>query len=54
MLKKLNLSDEIKIKLNGKRLYPLNSVKYLGVRITLQCNSIEPMHYCLKSETMLI
>ena len=27
------LSDEIKIKLNGKRLYPSNSVKYLGVRI---------------------
>ena len=27
------LSDEIKIKLTGKRLYPLNSVKYLGVRI---------------------
>ena len=27
------LSDEIKIKLTGKRLYPSNSVKYLGVRI---------------------
>ena len=27
------LSDEIKIKLSGKRLYPSNSVKYLGVRI---------------------
>ena len=26
------LSDEIKIKLTGKRLYPSNSVKYLGVR----------------------
>ena len=27
------LSDEIKIKLTGPRLYPSNSVKYLGVRI---------------------
>ena len=27
------LSDEIKIKLTGKRLYPSNSVKYLGVSI---------------------
>ena len=27
------LSDEIKIKLTGKRLHPSNSVKYLGVRI---------------------
>ena len=27
------LSDEIKIKLTGKRLYPSNSVKYFGVRI---------------------
>ena len=27
------LSDEIKIKLTRKRLYPSNSVKYLGVRI---------------------
>ena len=27
------LSDKIKIKLTGKRLYPSNSVKYLGVRI---------------------
>ena len=27
------LSDEIKIIITGKRLYPLNSVKYLGVRI---------------------
>ena len=27
------LSDEIKIKLTGKRLYPSNSVKYLWVRI---------------------
>ena len=27
------LSDEIKIKLTEKRLYPSNSVKYLGVRI---------------------
>ena len=27
------LSDEIKIKLTGKRLYPSNSVKYLGVKI---------------------
>ena len=27
------LSDEIKVKLTGKRLYPSNSVKYLGVRI---------------------
>ena len=27
------LTDEIKIKLTGKRLYPSNSVKYLGVRI---------------------
>ena len=27
------LSNEIKIKLTGKRLYPSNSVKYLGVRI---------------------
>ena len=27
------LSDEIKIKLTGKTLYPSNSVKYLGVRI---------------------
>ena len=26
------LSDEIKTKLTGKRLYPSNSVKYLGVR----------------------
>ena len=34
------LSDEIKIKLTGKRLYPSNSVKYLGVRIDkyLLCN----------------
>ena len=27
------LSDEIKIKLAGQRLYPSNSVKYLHVRI---------------------
>ena len=27
------LSDEIKIKITGKRLYPSRSVKYLGVRI---------------------
>ena len=27
------LSDEIKIKLTGKKLYPSNSVKYLWVRI---------------------
>ena len=27
------LSDEIKIKLTGKRLYPSNSIKYLGVRV---------------------
>ena len=27
------LSDEIKINFTGKRLYPSNSVKYLGVRI---------------------
>ena len=26
------LPDEIKIKLSGKRLYPSNSVKHLGVR----------------------
>ena len=25
--------DEIKIKLSGKRLYPSNSVKYLGIKI---------------------
>ena len=63
------LSDEIKIKLTGKRLYPSNSVKHLGVRtdkflywhnIHNQVNNIavkltiEPMHYCLKSEIMLI
>ena len=27
------LLDEIKIKLSGKRLYPSNSVKYLGIKI---------------------
>ena len=27
------LSDEIEIKLTGKRIYSSNSVKYLGVRI---------------------
>ena len=27
------LQDEIKIKLNGKRLYPSNSIKYRGVKI---------------------
>ena len=27
------LLDETKIKLNGKRLYPSNSIKYLGVKI---------------------
>ena len=27
------LLDEIKIKLSGKRLYPLNSIKYLGIKI---------------------
>ena len=27
------LLDEIKIKLSGKRLYPSNSIKYLGVKI---------------------
>ena len=27
------VSDEIKIKLTGKRFYPSNSAKYLGVRI---------------------
>ena len=27
------LPDEIKIKLSGKKLYPSNSIKYLGVRI---------------------
>ena len=25
--------DEIKIKLSGKRLYPSNSVKYLGIKL---------------------
>ena len=25
--------DKIKIKLSGKRLYPSNSIKYLGVKI---------------------
>ena len=29
------LFDEIKIELTGKRLYPSNSVKYLGVWINL-------------------
>ena len=29
------LPDEIKIKLSGKRLYPSNSVKHLGVRIDI-------------------
>ena len=27
------LSDEIKVNLTGKRLYPSNSVQYLGVKI---------------------
>ena len=27
------LLDEIKIKLSGKRLYPSNSVKFLGIKI---------------------
>ena len=27
------LPDEIKIKLGGKRLYPSNSIKYIGVKI---------------------
>ena len=27
------LLDEIKIKLTGKRLYPSNSIKYLGIKI---------------------
>ena len=27
------LQDKIKIKLSGKRLYPSNSIKYLGVKI---------------------
>ena len=59
------LSDEIKIKRIGKRLYPSNSIKYLGVRIdkflhwndqvnNIAVKPIEPMHYCLKSEIMLI
>ena len=29
------LPDEIKIKLSGKRLYPSNSVKHLGIRIDI-------------------
>ena len=33
------LSDEIKIKLTGKMLYPSNSVKYLGLRID------KPLHW---------
>ena len=35
------LLDETKIKLNGKRLYPSNSIKYLGVKI----DSILHWHY---------
>ena len=44
------LLDEIKIKLSGKRLYPSNSVKYLGIKIDRflhwhdQVNSIAVKH----------
>ena len=58
------LLDETKIKLSGKRLYPSNSIKYLGIKIDRflhwddQVNSIavklliERMHYYLKLEIM--
>ena len=58
------LLDELKIKIHGKRLYLSNSIKYLGiktdrflywydqVKLTLQLNLIELMHYYLKLEIM--
>ena len=59
----LVLLDEIKIKFSGKRLYPSNSVKYLGIkidrflhwhdrgkRIAVKLN--RAMHYYLNIEIM--
>ena len=34
------LDNEVKIKLNRKRLYPTDSVKYLGIRIDRNSNWI--------------
>ena len=36
--KKKHIDFDIKFKLNGKRLYPTDSVKYLGVRIDNKLN----------------
>ena len=57
------LVDEMKIKLNGKRLYPSNLVKYLGMKIdrflhwhdqvnSIAVNLMKLMHYYLKLEIM--
>ena len=36
--KRKNVDFNLKIKLNGKRLYETNSVKYLGIRIDNKLN----------------
>ena len=57
------LVDEMKIKLSGKRLYPSNLVKYLGMKIdrflhwhdqvnSIAVNLMKLMHYYLKLEIM--
>ena len=54
---------DLKIKLCGKRLYPTESVKYLGVKIDANLGNmltifplkrIEPMISFLKRENMLV
>ena len=48
-LKRKSMDFNLKIKLNGKRLYETNSVKYLGIRIDNKLNlqahidGLEPM-----------
>ena len=59
----LVLLDEIKIKFSGKRLYPSNSVKYLGIKIDrflhwhdrekrIAVKLTRAMHYYLNIEIM--
>ena len=63
--KQKKFEDDLKIKLSGKRLYPTESVKYLGVKLmqTLVGNIMlmifllnwtEPMLSFSKSENMLV
>ena len=57
---KKQLDFGLKLKLNGKKLYPTNSLKYLGVKIGqhltwkpqidgILLNSTKQMHYFLKT-----